>query len=391
MQFRLPFKDAVHPELVAEVEKSAVYATSHLERLRITADGAAADIECADGARDEVTDKISKLVAAMMSSFRSLGEPEELARRSRVDQLPIADAYAELEKRRWVRQIGRGQVSFAGGASALRRFLDEAVRDLARTTFAATDEDHPELLDPDVLVRCGYFSSFPHSVSFVSHLKEDFDGIERFRAANTGSEALQVPDASALTCSDAVLRPAICLPVYRGLQGISLPPGGLTVTTEGRAFRYESGNMEGIQRLWDFSMREIVFLGSSDDVEGKRTPIVDAVTSILEAWDLDYRLVSASDPFFATVRGTKALWQRTRALKYEMMVDIGTRSIAAGSINFAGTLFGNAFGIRSAAGETATTACVGFGLERLVLALFSQHGFEPKRWPAAMQEVVFGK
>ena len=43
--------------------------------------------------------------------------------------------------------------------------------------------------------------------------------------------------------------------------------------------------------------------------------------------------------------------------------------MAVGSINMAGTLFGQAFGIRAHAGEIASTACVGFGLERLVLAL----------------------
>ena len=112
----------------------------------------------------------------------------------------------------------------------------------------------------------------------------------------------------------------------------------------------------------------------------------------MEQWDLAFRLESATDPFFATVRGTKALWQRTRDLKYEMLVDVGgdVGTIALGSINLAGTLFGNAFGIRTHEGEPATTACVGFGLERLVLALFSQHGFEPTRWPRPMREVVFG-
>ena len=73
-----------------------------------------------------------------------------------------------------------------------------------------------------------------------------------------------------------------------------------------------------------------------------------------------------------------------------MDVGSGAASVAAGSINMAGTLFGHAFGIRTHEGDIATTACVGFGLERLVLALFSQHGFEQRRWPRAMQEVVFG-
>jgi hypothetical protein len=137
-------------------------------------------------------------------------------------------------------------------------------------------------------------------------------------------------------------------------------------------------------------MREIVLAGSAAFVEEQRARLIDAVTALMRRWDLAFRLVSASDPFFATVRGTKALWQRARGLKHEMVVDVGTGPIAAGSINVAGTLFGDAFRISTHDGQVATTACVGFGLERLVLALFSQHGFEPGRWPVAMREVVFG-
>jgi seryl-tRNA synthetase len=391
MHFRLPFENAIDPELAAELEKAAAYATPRLKSFRLTSDRSAADIECTDGAQDEVSEKVHRVVRAMVASFRSLGEPEELVRRGRRDELPIGGgAFAELSKRRWARTLGRGQVSFAGGAFALKRFLDDAVADLARARFGAAEEDHPALLDPDVLVRCGYFSSFPHSVSLVSHLTEDFDAIEAFRVANTGSETLKVPDPGALRSTDAVLRPAVCLPVYRALEDTSLPAGGLAITTSGKAFRYESSNMEGIQRLWDFSMREIVFVGSSQDVESRRTELVEATSALMEEWDLGFRLVSGSDPFFATVRGSKALWQRTRAVKYEMIVDVGSTSIAAGSINFAGTLFGDAFCIRTDAGDTATTACIGFGLERLVLALFSQHGFEAARWPRALREVVFG-
>lgn len=394
MHFQILFENPIDPELVPELEKGAVYATARLTRFRVTADLRAAEVECSESserARDEVTDKIRKYVAAMTARFRSLGEPEELGRTVRRDERPIlSDAFAELERRRWVRPIGRGQVGMAGGAFALKRYLDEAVRDLGRRQFSAQDEDYPALLDPDVLVRCGYFTSFPHSVCLVSHFTEDFDAIEAFRLANTHSDRLQLPDASAMTHTEAALRPAVCLPVYRALENTSLPEGGLTVTTTGKAFRYESSNMGGIERLWDFSMREIVFVGSAEAIEQQRKRVVDAVISLLEDWDLASRLVSASDPFFATVRGTKALWQRTRSLKYEALVDIGTGHLAVGSINYAGTLFGDAFRIRTEKGEIATTACVGFGLERLVLALFSQHGFEPERWPPALREVVFG-
>lgn len=391
MQFQIPFERAIDAELAPELEKAAAYASSHLKRFRLTPDRQAADVECTDGADAEVTAKLQKLVTTMCASFRSLGEPEELARRSRRDERPVVgDAFAELERRQWARSLGKGQISLAGGAFALKRFLDDAVAKVARARFGAADEDHPDLLDPDVLARCGYFGAFPHSVSFVSHLTEDFDSIEAFRAANPGGDPLRVPEPRALTSSDAVLRPAICLPVYRAREGATLPAGGTTVTSSGRAFRYESSNLGGMHRLWDFSMREIVFLDAPDAIEARRAALVEAVTTLMSEWDLSFRLVSANDPFFATIRGSKALWQRTRGLKYEVLVDVGAGSIAAGSINFAGATMADAFQIRSVDGAIANTACVGFGLERLVLALFGQHGFDAERWPNAMREVVFG-
>jgi seryl-tRNA synthetase len=338
-----------------------------------------------------VVAKVRRYVDAVVATFRSFGEPEELARTTRRDELPIVpDAFSELTRRRWIRPLGRGQVGFAGGACALKRRLDEEIRDLARASFGAQEEDYPALVDPDVLARSGYLGSFPQSACLVSHLTEDFDAIEAFRAANTRSARLHVPDPHALTCSHAALRPAVCIPVYHALEGTTLPAPGLIVTTAGKAFRYESGNMEGLARLWDFSMREIVFAGSASFVAEQRGRAIEAVIALMQRWDLACGLVSASDPFFATVRGTKALWQRSRGLKHEMLVDVGAGTIAAGSINVAGTLFGETFRISTPEGEIATTACVGFGLERLVLALFSQHGFDPARWPPPIREVVFG-
>jgi seryl-tRNA synthetase len=390
MRFQLSFEDPIDEELVPELEKGAAHATTHLRRLRISPDRRAAEIECTDGMRDEVAGKVQRYVAAMMATFRPLGEPEELARGSRRDEQPIlTDAYRELEGRRWARPLGRGQVALAGGALALRRAIDDAIRALSLTRFGAQDEDYPALIDPEILARCGYFGSFPHSVCLVSHLTEDFDAIEAFRAANAESGPLRVPDPGAMTSSDAALRPAVCLPVYRALEGTSAA-GGLAITTTGKAFRYESSNMEGLERLWDFSMREIIFVGSAKFVETQRARAVEAVSDLMAQWDLAFRLVSASDPFFATVRGTKALWQRSRALKHEIVVDVGSGHVAAGSINLAGTHFGQTFQIRADDGEAATTACIGFGLERLVLAAFSQHGFDPRRWPPPLREVVFG-
>jgi seryl-tRNA synthetase len=113
-------------------------------------------------------------------------------------------------------------------------------------------------------------------------------------------------------------------------------------------------------------------------------------------FDLECRIESANDPFFATVSAARTFWQRAQEVKNEIMLPIEPRadgtpcSLACGSINLHGQFFGDRFGIAAADGGAATTGCVGLGIERWVLAAFSQHGFEPERWPAVVRREIFG-
>jgi hypothetical protein len=51
------------------------------------------------------------------------------------------------------------------------------------------------------------------------------------------------------------------------------------------------------------------------------------------------------------------------------------------SFNFHQEHFGHTFDIKTSDDKTANSACLGFGLERIVMALFKAHGFDPGRWP----------
>jgi hypothetical protein len=44
------------------------------------------------------------------------------------------------------------------------------------------------------------------------------------------------------------------------------------------------------------------------------------------------------------------------------------------------------FGIETADGAVAHSACVGFGIERVALALLRRHGLDPARWPAPVRD-----
>ena len=45
--------------------------------------------------------------------------------------------------------------------------------------------------------------------------------------------------------------------------------------------------------------------------------------------------------------------------------------------------------IKTQDGAVANTACLGFGMERVCMALFKHHGFDPKKWPAAVREKLW--
>ena len=160
----------------------------------------------------------------------------------------------------------------------------------------------------------------------------------------------------------------------------------------GRVFRHEAANIAGLDRLWEFNVRELVFIGDEQFVLDARKLATHCVVDMLEKWDLDGHVETATDPFFATVHAARTFWQRSMDVKYEIKLPLAplsdgkARSVAVGSINVHGPFFGDRFKISDTAGEPAHTGCVGFGLERWVLALFTQHGFDGQAWPRSLRD-----
>jgi seryl-tRNA synthetase len=64
------------------------------------------------------------------------------------------------------------------------------------------------------------------------------------------------------------------------------------------------------------------------------------------------------------------------------------RPTACMSFNYHLDHFGSTWQIRTKGAETAHTACVAFGLDRLTLALFAGHGPELARWPQSTREAL---
>jgi seryl-tRNA synthetase len=139
-----------------------------------------------------------------------------------------------------------------------------------------------------------------------------------------------------------------------------------------------------------FRQREYVRLGSAKQALAHRDYWLERGEAMLRAVGLDVRPVLANDPFFGRGGRMMAATQKEQDLKYELVVPVANpaRPTAVASCNCHLDHFGVAFGISTAQGTPAHSACVGFGLERIALALLRAHGFDPARWPAAVRRVL---
>ena len=136
-----------------------------------------------------------------------------------------------------------------------------------------------------------------------------------------------------------------------------------------------------------FRVREYIRAGTPDACVEWRDKQLERGLEILRALGLPSQTDIAADPFFGRSGKLMADGQKAQKLKFEVLVPVISESepTAVCSFNYHQDKFGSAFGIRLACGDTAHTACLGYGMERMAMALFRHHGFAPAKWPAALR------
>jgi len=234
----------------------------------------------------------------------------------------------------------------------------------------------PPVIDRTILERVDYLDSFPQLVGCVHAFSGDS------RAANVLSARVHAgePWGDLMDQTAVSMNPAACYPLYPILQG-TLPPKGRLVTMTNWVYRHEPSPEP--TRMISFRVREFVRAGSPDDVVAWRDDWLQRGLEILLSLGLAAKSAVASDPFFGRAGKLLSEGQEAQKLKFEVLVPVISLEAptAICSFNYHRDHFGQVFGIRTHSGEVAHTACLGFGLERVVMALFKTHGFEPIAWP----------
>ncbi len=257
--------------------------------------------------------------------------------------------------------------------------LERAVRDLAVDQEAQVLRFAPVVTE-EVFERTDYVRSFPDLIGAVRSFRGDDRAHARLLATvdEGGDWAATLASAGTALCS------AACHPLYSTIPG-PLPPGGRRWDVYGWVFRHEPSLDPA--RMQAFRQYEIVYVGEPEGALRHRDLWLERALDLHHDLHLEVGHEVANDPFFGRLGKMLAANQQEAALKWEVVAPTGpaAKLTAITSANCHEDHFGVAFAIMTADGGVAHSACVGFGVERIALALLWNHGLDPEAWPSQVK------
>lgn len=249
--------------------------------------------------------------------------------------------------------------------------------------FKAEVMRFPAIMSRQNYLRTTHIETFPDLMgsvhSFMGTERDHVKLLEKRQNAEDWTQDLEP--------SDVMMTPAACYPLYPTATG-TLPVEGRVIDLRSFVFRHEPSIDPA--RMQIFRQREYVRLGTADEALAHRDYWLKTGQEILNSVGLNVQPVVANDPFFGRGGKVMAVAQKEQILKYELVIEVASaeKPTAIASCNCHLDHFGHSFDIKTADGGYAHSACVGFGLERIALALFKTHGFDPDRWPNEVKNVM---
>jgi seryl-tRNA synthetase len=235
--------------------------------------------------------------------------------------------------------------------------------------------------------KSGYLKSFPQLAGTVhSFCGVDHDHTELLAQLAEGEDWTAKQE-----CTDVVLTPAACYPIYPVLAARgNMAKGGALFDLQSYCFRHEPSQDPARMQL--FRIREFVRAGTPEEVVEFREEWLKRGPAMMESVGLPLHIDLANDPFFGRGGRLMKVGQREQQLKFELLVQIANPAgpTAIMSFNYHQDHFGETWGIHTHDGAVSQTACTGFGMDRIALALLKHHGLDLQAWPKAVRKTLWG-
>ena len=262
----------------------------------------------------------------------------------------------ELLEQKLVIPVGIGLFVFNGILAQILEKIDHVFKKIAEKVDAKAISV-PSLLSWENTQKSQYLNSFRNQAISLYTLHEN-------TAEPSPNECIGLSS------------PTVCYHYFSSLQNSTITNNHL-ITAISKCARKEQGPLPDFSRCTNFTMREVVILGTEQFCQEKRDEILQQTLDSLNTFfDLDYSLVTASDPFFGNQSELKAKAQLFSQAKYEIQATIpwNKSSISIASFNNHGKIFYSRFSISSQEPQLSHSSCIGWGYERILYAIVAQKG-----------------
>ncbi len=327
--------------------------------------------------------QIKNEVIRMASKFVSTSELNREVFVNKVER-----DYHSLYETKIVHVFENGMISLQKEALFLYKYFENIFRNIAIfIDDQCIEKSYPVILPINQYKKTGYLTNSPQYSMFCCSACENIQMLEQLDKY-ADSEAIE----KYLNRPAYALSPSACFHTYLEYENQILDKNQ-TVTFTQSVFRNEGRfNYTDFGRLRDYHVREIVLLGNMEYVIEKRKKIVDQIITFIKEINLCGDISIASDPFIMPKMQKFKKIQVTEASKYEMHLNYEKeQKLSVASFNLHGTAFTHPFNIKIKECQEAVTGCVGFGLERWVLAFLKQYGVNVKNWPQKIKEVYYNE
>lgn len=300
----------------------------------------------------------------------------------------------ECIEKKYIYIPSEGRITLKEPLASLLLFFDDIFKIIAIKMHSCENYYFPTLLGMNTLKKVGYFESFPHLLMFAARLKNDVANYKGFIKTFKEINNKNFPNAllNYCCCTDLSLSPTICYHVYETLENHVID--NYSVTACGKVFRYEDKYQKPFERLWDFTLREVVFLGERDFVQHQVQSYCIYTIKFMKLLQLHGFCETASDPFFLVDDASKKInIQKMMHSKYELQLRTSVcNTLAVASFNFHNQHLSKKFNLYAPSSNQKKhychTGCIGIGLERLIFAFLSQYGCDYIKWPKIIRDYL---
>ena len=301
-----------------------------------------------------------------------------------IKQKKLKNPFEFLIKNNQINQNDRGKFVYRKNFSKLFFALDTLIKKEA-IKHGATEEIYPSTIKTSTLIKSKYLKSFPQHAYFVAPSKVDQKILKKLNNYGVNSKNKKGIPNNVLGQLDHSLCPSACYPFFEAGENKELPIQ--MVTSLVNCHRFEVSDVKHLQRLQSYWVREIIFYNNQKNNQKNLSNFMKWINKTLVRWEINFEISTANDPFFLDVGRKVVKFQSAQNLKHELLLNYNNnKKIAVGSFNNHLNHLTNAFKFKSKRKIPHTSACIGFGIDRFLYALFWQLGININKWPKKIKK-----